>query len=64
MATQRTDDPIADFDRRDRREAAWLESRPKCIECRDPIQDDEACKLEVGYLCLRCVAMCREVISE
>lgn len=64
MATLRTDDPIADFNRRDHREAAWLKSLPKCIECKDPIQDDEAVKLEVGYVCLRCVSMCREAISE
>lgn len=38
----RTDDPIADYDRYDRERTKWLESKPKCSECGEHIQEDTA----------------------
>ncbi len=35
-----SDDPVADFDRWDAEQNAWLESRPKCAHCDHEIQDD------------------------
>lgn len=64
MATLRTDDPIADFNQRDRQEAVWLESRPVCDNCREHIQDDTAVRIAGKLICESCIAGCREVISE
>lgn len=63
MATLRTDDPIADFNRIDRQQAAWLESRPKCIDCGEPIQNDYAYNREAGYVCQDCMHKCMEVLE-
>lgn len=39
MSVYRTDDPIADFNRRDREQAAWEDSLPKCAICHEPLDD-------------------------
>lgn len=63
MAIPRTDDPIADFDRYDREQAAWLESRPVCDNCREHIQDDTAVRIAGRLFCEKCVSDGREVLE-
>lgn len=36
----RTDNPYKDFERHDREQQEWLDSRPVCDGCFNPIQDD------------------------
>lgn len=38
----RTDDPIADFMRRDAEQQEWLDKRPVCGFCKEPIQEERA----------------------
>ena len=40
MMLFRTDDPEKDFDRWDAEQEAALEKLPKCVKCKEPIQDD------------------------
>ena len=35
-----TDDPVADFNRHDREQQAWLNKLPECCECGHPIQSE------------------------
>jgi len=50
-----TGDPYRDWMRHDDDAARWLDSRPVCICCGQPIQDETALRLEDGWMCLRCV---------
>ena len=38
--TFRTNDPEADFARREREQEEWLRKRPKCARCHEHIQDE------------------------
>lgn len=38
----RTADPIADFMRRDAEQQKWLDKRPVCEHCGEPIQEEQA----------------------
>lgn len=38
----RTNDPIADFMRRDAAQQEWLDKRPVCECCGEPIQEERA----------------------
>lgn len=40
MGIFRSDDPAADFRRKDRSETKWLAKKPVCEHCRQPIQDE------------------------
>jgi len=33
----------------------WLESRPECCECGEPIQEDYAYRLDEGLMCEECM---------
>lgn len=50
----RTDDPVADFNRLDRNQTAWLNSLPKCSICGDPIQQEEAFNKNGFWICHEC----------
>lgn len=51
----RSDNPLRDFERHDREEATWLESRPKCGNCGLPIQDDHYYLINGDNICPRCL---------
>ena len=60
-----TDDPIADFEQWDREQNEWLEKRPICADCDEPIQDDRAYYINGEYICMNCMdSYIREVLSE
>lgn len=50
-----TDDPLADFARKDADDAAWLQSLPKCAECGEPIQQDFCYEMEGKVICEQCL---------
>lgn len=50
-----TDDPCADFLRHDAEQQAWLDKLPKCSECGQPIQDDEAYYINDEWICQECL---------
>lgn len=50
-----TDDPIADFNRHDAEQQRWLDSRPKCAECGEPIQDDHYFDINDEPVCEECL---------
>lgn len=61
----RTDDPLADFARHDAEEQAWLESRPKCACCGEPIQDEYAFEINDELICEECLLVnYRKAVSE
>ena len=49
-----TDDPVADFERHDRKQAAWLNSLPECSICGDPIQQEKAFHKDGFWICDEC----------
>lgn len=51
----RTDDPVADFLRHDREQQAHLARLPKCCECGQPIQDEEAFIINGEWVCEECL---------
>ena len=51
----RTDDPHKDFDRWDRQREEWLESRPVCDGCFNPIQDDHYYDINGEKMCEDCL---------
>lgn len=55
MSCFRSGDPNDDFNRLDREEAAWLESRPKCDICGEPIQDDHFYQINGDKVCPSCL---------
>lgn len=48
-------DPIADFERRDREQQRWLNRRPRCSCCDEPIQDEKCYEINDELLCLDCL---------
>ena len=50
-----TDDPLADFARKDADDARWLCSRPKCYECGEPIQQDFCYEINDEVICEQCL---------
>lgn len=69
---QITDDPIADFERYDREQQKWLDSRPRCYVCEEPIQDEYAYRDGEVWYCEDCkdglaeklLETCREQVPE
>lgn len=59
-----TDDPIADFNRRDAEQTAWLKKRPICIECGEHIQDETAFYINGEWFCDRCIEIYRRVVID
>ena len=49
-----TDDPIADYERYEREQQRQLERLPKCSDCGQHIQDEEAYYLNGEWICLEC----------
>lgn len=52
-----TDDPLSDFDRYDRQQEEWLNSRPVCDCCDEPIQDDFCYEINGDLICEDCLDM-------
>ena len=59
----KTDDPHRDFVRDDARKAKWLDSRPICTECDEPIQEESAYYIHDGWICEQCVKECRKAVD-
>lgn len=60
-----TDDPERDFLARDRAMKRWLDRRPQCSVCREPIQDDHYYLLDRASVCPECLEnYYREEIEE
>lgn len=57
-----TDDPVADFDRYDREGQQWLDSRPKCYYCGDPIRTDACYAVNGHKYCLDCSEAAAEAV--
>ena len=51
----RTDDPLADFARRDAKQGRWLKRRPVCSECGEPIQDERCYEVNDELICESCM---------
>lgn len=51
----RTDNPVADFERHDRRQAAELDRLPKCGYCDETVQDDYYFEIEGEIICEGCL---------
>ena len=51
----RTDDPVADFERHEHRQQKWLDSRPVCDICDEPIQDDHYYLINSDNICPNCM---------
>lgn len=52
-----TDDPLRDADNYDRDNQAWLDSRPKCWACGEPIQDDQLYQFDEKLICEYCMEL-------
>lgn len=50
-----TDDPIADFNRWDRDQERKLSRLPKCVDCGDPIQDEDLFDVNGDLFCGDCM---------
>jgi formylmethanofuran dehydrogenase subunit E len=50
-----TDDPVADFLRRDAKEQAWLDKLPRCGYCNEPIQDEHCYEINGEPVCEECL---------
>ena len=59
-----TDDPIADFNRHDAEGQRWLDSLPKCCECREPIQQEDAVRIDGHWYCDECLDLMREPVGD
>lgn len=51
-----SDDPIADFERYDEDVQIRLDKLPKCEECHNPIQDEEAYYINGCWICEDCMS--------
>ena len=57
-----SDNPIADFNRWDKENTDWRNSRPRCYYCEEPIQTD-ACYVVNGHkYCLDCSEAAAEAV--
>lgn len=50
-----SDDPIADFDRWDKEQNAWLKKLPKCDYCDEHIQDEFYYEINDDIICRDCL---------
>ena len=60
----RTNDPLRDFNRHDFEEQEWLESRPTCSECGEPIITETAYRFNDELICEVCMYEDRIYIEE
>lgn len=63
MRLHYTDDPVADYDAYDAECQAWLESRPVCDICGNPIQQDHYFTICGKTICPDCVDDCKHYID-
>jgi formylmethanofuran dehydrogenase subunit E len=54
----RTDDPIRDFERYDRRQAEEEKKLPKCDWCGGRIRDEKCYLIDGDVVCEKCIADC------
>ena len=59
-----TDDPVADYDRWQEEEQKWLDKRPKCSECGEPIADDYCYEFDGKLICEICLLDAHKVDTE
>ena len=64
MSYFRCGDPLDDFNRLDREESAWLESRPKCSECGEPIQSEKCYIIHGVVYCPDCIESFEEDVED
>lgn len=50
-----TDNPVADFERHDAEQQAWLDKLPKCCWCDKPIQDEYLFDIKGDLYCEGCM---------
>lgn len=50
-----TGDALRDFERRDREQSEWLDKRPICSECGEPIQDELLYHFDGTFICEDCM---------
>jgi formylmethanofuran dehydrogenase subunit E len=50
-----SDEPIADFNRWDAEREKELEKLPRCIDCGEPIQDDNLFDIDGDLFCMKCM---------
>lgn len=51
-------DPYDDFEAKEWEDALWLESRPKCDWCGEPIQEENCYRIFDDLVCEKCVSEC------
>lgn len=59
----RSDDPLRDFERHDAKQTAKQNELPKCEYCGEPIQQDDAVRINNGFICDDCLNSMREIIE-
>lgn len=59
-----TDDPYSDFLSHDAEQEEWLQSRPKCDECKERIQDEHCFNIDGTILCEDCMNDRYQVCTE
>lgn len=59
-----TNDPIADFERWDAEQEAWLAKRPVCADCDEHIQDCEAYYINGCLICQNCIEAYRIEVGD
>lgn len=59
-----SDDPEKDFLNYDSEQTRWLNSRPVCCRCGDPIQDEDAYEIEGNLYCVECIEDMRVSIDD
>lgn len=50
-----TNDPIADYERYSSKQEKELEKLPRCSQCHEPIQQDDAVYINDEYICDKCL---------
>lgn len=59
-----TDDPLHDFFVDDREKQEWLNGRPVCAACGEPIQQEDAVYLNGEWYCDDCIRAARTYLPE
>lgn len=49
-----SDDPIRDFERKDKDDTDWARKRPKCCYCGEPILETRAYCYDGDWYCMEC----------
>lgn len=60
----RTDDPVADFHRKDAEECEWLSKLPVCDCCNEPIMDEHYYEIDGSIMCQECLDdQCKKLVE-